>query len=638
MLQSGNWTIASPTGPLSKIPRPITDAVLTFTAAQTGTVQIVGARRPRRTSQFSESRGVAARDLNQVLTDIIAQNRENWDKTNDVTGRAVLARPGETLALLPVLASRANMGACFDNGGNLTSCVSAASGSFIAGTGITFTGTNPTTISTTVPPTPSIANGHLIANATGGSAVPSDTAPSTWFDQAYCATVGQFLARTTGAWTCNASIGSDIRWWGAKCDAIYQSNQNFDFPSTSLTIASGSKNLLSTGSTFTSADVGKSIWVPGAGVAGAGLSTTIQAFTDATHVVLTLAAGTTISGAAATNTAPFVYGTDDTAAIQAAMTATPIGGVLNIPGQRTGCLIKQQGANSYALLQDHPFSIKGNGHFSNLMTDPSIPSTVDNLLVQVGSYGWAATTWSGFSIGASTSFIPPTLLMYKRYGKRGLALVDSPSANFVNVNIINMTIGESGNDHSLYIGNPTSSPSQSVLIQANNIWGGIHLQLVSDSFRIIGNRLQGSSTFGGLFEFVAGAGKFVFSGGNNVTWAGGTKIENGTAPEVSGNYFEELFATVESNNALVDFNGGVGTINFHSFTGNIVNAAVSSTSTPVRYANATAGNFGNNTIATSNSRTNVISTTSLSCIAPNLWLSGGTHFSTALASPNPFSC
>src|SRR5947207_13762587 len=66
--QSGNWTVTSPSGPLANLPRPITDAVLTFTAAQTGTVQIVGAQRPRRTSQFTENRGVAARDLNQVLT------------------------------------------------------------------------------------------------------------------------------------------------------------------------------------------------------------------------------------------------------------------------------------------------------------------------------------------------------------------------------------------------------------------------------------------------------------------------------------------------------------------------------------------------------------------------------------------
>jgi hypothetical protein len=99
--QSGNWTITSPTGWLATIPRRISDAVLTFVAAQTGTVQIVGARRPRRTSQFSESRGVAERDLNQVLSDLTAQSRETWDKTNDITGRVRRVPPGETLAMLP---------------------------------------------------------------------------------------------------------------------------------------------------------------------------------------------------------------------------------------------------------------------------------------------------------------------------------------------------------------------------------------------------------------------------------------------------------------------------------------------------------------------------------------------------------
>jgi hypothetical protein len=149
VLQPGNWTITSPSGPISTLPRPITDAVLTFTTAKTGTVQIVGARRPRRTSQLSESRGVAARDFNQIVSDIIATQRENWDKTNDVTGRAVLAPPGETLALLPIKANRVNQGACFDNNGYLTSCVAVANSTFIAGNGITFTGLNPTTISTT---------------------------------------------------------------------------------------------------------------------------------------------------------------------------------------------------------------------------------------------------------------------------------------------------------------------------------------------------------------------------------------------------------------------------------------------------------------------------------------------------------
>lgn len=142
------WTVTSPTGPLANIARPITDAVLTFNAVQTGTVQIVGAVRPRRISQFAESRGVAARDLNQAISYIVAGLREVWDKINDVTGRTVIAPPGETLSVLPPVASRANMNAGFDTSGNLVPTVPVTSGSFSAGSGIVFTGTNPTTIST----------------------------------------------------------------------------------------------------------------------------------------------------------------------------------------------------------------------------------------------------------------------------------------------------------------------------------------------------------------------------------------------------------------------------------------------------------------------------------------------------------
>lgn len=77
------WTLTSITGPIASIPRPITNAIITFNNAA-GTdgnvVQIIGARRPRRLVQFNENQSVAARDLNQVLTDIIAQNRETWDE------------------------------------------------------------------------------------------------------------------------------------------------------------------------------------------------------------------------------------------------------------------------------------------------------------------------------------------------------------------------------------------------------------------------------------------------------------------------------------------------------------------------------------------------------------------------------
>jgi hypothetical protein len=141
------WTITSPTGPLASIPRPITDAVLTFNIAQTGTVQIVGARRPRRVSQFQEGAGVPARNLNQALSDVVSQNRETWDKINDVTGRVILAPPGETMTPLPSAANRAGQNLCFDSSGNPKACAITSAGTIAAGNGISVTGTNPATIS-----------------------------------------------------------------------------------------------------------------------------------------------------------------------------------------------------------------------------------------------------------------------------------------------------------------------------------------------------------------------------------------------------------------------------------------------------------------------------------------------------------
>jgi hypothetical protein len=181
--QSGNWTITSPSGSLATLPRPITDAVLTFTAAQTGAVQIVGARRPRRTSQFQESQPVPTRNFNQVFSDITATLRELWDRQ----ARTVQAPAGDTLNLLPVLASRQNMGACFDSGGNLTSCVSVPSGTFAAGNGVLFTGTNPTTIS--IPPAPGVdANvlnsktaNYTIATTDCGSTIQAGTGSTGFF-------------------------------------------------------------------------------------------------------------------------------------------------------------------------------------------------------------------------------------------------------------------------------------------------------------------------------------------------------------------------------------------------------------------------------------------------------------------------
>ncbi len=112
--QSGNWTLSSASGSLATLARPITDATITFTAPQNGTVNIVGARRPRRTSQFQENRGTTAHDQNQVLTDLWMTHRERWHRAS----RALLAPHGEAISSLPSATSRANGFLAFDALGN----------------------------------------------------------------------------------------------------------------------------------------------------------------------------------------------------------------------------------------------------------------------------------------------------------------------------------------------------------------------------------------------------------------------------------------------------------------------------------------------------------------------------------------
>lgn len=81
-------------------------------------------------------------------------------------------------------------------------------------------------------------------------------------------------------------------------------------------ITSTSQTLTCTTCGFTSAAVGKYIIVAGAGTTGAPLVTTISAFTNSTTVTLTAAAGTTV-----TSGGNVIWGTENTAAIQAAINA-----------------------------------------------------------------------------------------------------------------------------------------------------------------------------------------------------------------------------------------------------------------------------------------------------------------------------
>lgn len=106
------------------------------------------------------------------------------------------------------------------------------------------------------------------------------------------------------------AVGQDelivnVKDHGAKGDAVLRPSGG--------SIASGSASF--TGANFAPGDVGKFFAVVGAGAAGATLITTIAAYVNTATVTLAAAAGTSVA-----NT-PYLYGTDDTAAIQGVLDA-----------------------------------------------------------------------------------------------------------------------------------------------------------------------------------------------------------------------------------------------------------------------------------------------------------------------------
>ncbi len=165
-----DWTLASPSGPVGTLARPIQDAQVTLIVAATGTLNIVGCERPRRGTQLVEGKGFTAHDFNQAYTDLKVITREMWDKF----ARVVRAPAGETMAILPPAATRANLPAAFDAFGNLIAALVAP---------------QTATISTAMLPVVSAASTAAAQVAMGVTAIPVGSeidwpglvAPSGWF-------------------------------------------------------------------------------------------------------------------------------------------------------------------------------------------------------------------------------------------------------------------------------------------------------------------------------------------------------------------------------------------------------------------------------------------------------------------------
>lgn len=165
-------------------------------------------------------------------------------------------------------------------------------------------------------------------------------------------------------------------------------------------MGSGSTTLTSASAVFTAGDVGKYIAVAGAGTAGANLFTTIAGFTNSTTIVLT--AGNTSGGAISGKLVE--WGTDDTAAFQAAVTAAVAAGGGTVYAPTGSYFVSQLNltgiTNSLVLLGD---GVNATRIFP--LTVASYGSSAGHMFDLTGS---AFITLKDFQVGASYELAAPT--------------------------------------------------------------------------------------------------------------------------------------------------------------------------------------------------------------------------------------
>jgi hypothetical protein len=115
----------------------------------------------------------------------------------------------------------------------------------------------------------------------------------------------------------------DVRWYGAKGDGKYI---------TDSTMAAGSASLSSSMGRFTCpTDVGRHIWVQGAGVGGNTLSTTIASCTDSNHVTLSAPASTSIASLSI-NDAAMSAGSNVLSSASGKFASAMVGYTVYVPG------------------------------------------------------------------------------------------------------------------------------------------------------------------------------------------------------------------------------------------------------------------------------------------------------------------
>jgi len=167
-------------------------------------------------------------------------------------------------------------------------------------------------------------------------------------------------------------------------------------------ITTGTENLSSATADFTSADIGSTVIVEGAGVAGAALVTTVASITSTTVAVLAAAAGTTVTGAqTSVGFTGSSYKVNDTFAVVQSGGNNGMGTVLTV------------GTSGQVLTLEVTTAAQGTGYSvaSGLSTTATSPSTGTGLKVNITAVGEtllqaamacraASSLWYGLTVNA----------------------------------------------------------------------------------------------------------------------------------------------------------------------------------------------------------------------------------------------
>ncbi len=250
--------------------------------------------------------------------------------------------------------------------------------------------------------------------------------------------------------------------------------------------------------------------------------------------------------------------TDNRAIFQAAINATPLGGTLIVPVSTSGLGfgVGQSGTSSYCLTIVQPIQLRGLGRNSIILPLATVPATVDTINI-VGSPSASRYMLDQLFIGNPVNGT--------RQGRHGLYFDTTATANsFQKLVVQNCGIyGSTGTGNAIYHTNSTTNNPNGGLfasdVRENILEGGVSLNGSGDSITIQDNLMSGINA--GVYVNLAPSAGNIVVVKNNITNVGGAVvIDNAISGQIAFNQAEQQATTTESNNAMIDLNGGSGAL------------------------------------------------------------------------------